>query len=214
MVENRRREYNIDTFHNLPLEKQSTIINAALDAFGTNGYKKTSVSDIAKAAGISKAMVFHYFSTKKDLYFYLLNFCIHLIMEEINNKFDSKITDFFERIKMTTILKMAVIKKHPATLSYLTSVYYETNDEVKDGIVSLMSQGDNLRNNIAFEGIDYSKFKDDVDVKLVMKMLMWIGEGFVNSSKKLQAEDLDSICNDFYESMNLLKNNLYKEKYL
>jgi TetR/AcrR family transcriptional regulator len=204
----------MEKFHNLPLEKQSTIINAALDTFGTNGYKKTSVNDIANAAGISKAMIFHYFNTKKDLYFYLLNFCINLVMEEINDKLDSIITDFFERIKMATMLKVAVIKKYPATLSYLNSVYYETNEEVKDDIASMMSQGDTFRNKYVFEGLDYSKFKDGVDVTLVMKMLMWISEGFVNPSKSLRTEDLDTICNDFYESLNLLRNNLYKEQYL
>jgi len=204
----------LEKFHNLPLEKQSTIINAALDAFGTNGYKKTSVSDIANAAGISKAMVFHYFSTKKDLYLYLFTFCVNLIMEEINDKFDNSITDFFERIIMATKLKVAVIKKHPATLSYLYSVYYETNEEVKDSIVSMMSQGNIFKDKFIFEGLDYSKFKEGVDVKLVMKMLMWMSEGFVNPSKSLQQEDLDTICNDFYESMNLLKSNLYKEQYL
>ncbi len=204
----------MEIFHNLPLEKQSMIINAALDAFGTNGYKKTSVRDIANSAGISKAMVFHYFSTKKDLYFYLLNFCSKLVMEEINDKLDNSITDFFERIKMATMIKVAVIKKYPATLSYLNSVYYETDEEVKDDIASLISQGDTFRNKLVFEGMDYSKFKDGVDVGLVLKMLMWISEGFVNPAKRLKKEDLDTICNDLYESMNLLKNNLYKEEYL
>ncbi len=204
----------MEKFHNLPIEKQSTIIDAALDAFGRNGYKKTSVSDIANAAGISKAMVFHYFGTKKDLYFYLLNFSSNMIMDEINDKFDSSVTDFFERIIMATMLKMAVIKKHPATLSYLSSVFYETNEEVKDGIISLMSQGDSFRNKIALEGIDYSKFKDSVDVKLVMKMLTSISESYVNPYKSIQQEDLDVMIKDLFEIMDLLKNNLYKEQYL
>jgi AcrR family transcriptional regulator len=204
----------LEKFNNLPLEKQSTIINAALDTFGTNGYKKTSVSDIANAAGISKAMIFHYFNSKKELYFYLFNFCVNLIMEEINDKYDTSITDFFERIKMATTLKVAVLKKHPASLSYLNSVYYETNEEVKDDIASEMSRGDIFRNKYVFDGLDYSKFKEGVDVKLIMKMLMWMSEGFVNPSRSLQAEDLETVCKDFYESMNLLKNNLYKEQYL
>ena len=204
----------MEKFNNLTLEKQSTIINAALEAFGTNGYKKTSVSDVANAAEISKAMVFHYFKTKKDLYFYLLNFCSDLIMNEIHNKLDNSITDFFERIRMATDIKAAIIKKHPDTLKFLYSVYYETNEEVKDGIVSLMSQGDLFKNKIVFEGMDYSKFKEGVDAKLVMKMLVWMSEGFVNTSKSFQVEDLDTIVNEFYESMDMLRNNLYKEQYL
>jgi AcrR family transcriptional regulator len=204
----------VEKFHNLPWNKQTTIINAALDAFGTNGYKKTSVSDIAKAAGISKAMVFHYFGTKKDLYFYLLNFCIKLVMDEISIKFDTSITDFFERIKLATRIKIDVMKEYPASLAFLNSVYYENDDEVKDGIASMISQGDSVRYKMVFEGMDYSKFKEGVDVKLVMKMLMWISEGFINPVKSLQKEDLDTISEDFYKSMNLLKNNLYKEEYL
>ncbi len=204
----------MEKFHSLSLEKQSTIINAALETFGTNGYKKTSVSDIANAAGISKAMIFHYFGTKKELYFYLFNFCVNLIMEEIYVKFDICITDFFERIKMATTLKVAVLKKHPATMQYLNSVFFETNEEVKEDIAAMMSQSEAFRNKYVFEGLDYSKFKDGVDVTLVLKMLTWISEGFANPSKSLQAEDLDTVCNDFYESMNLLKNNLYKEEYL
>lgn len=204
----------MENFHNIPTEKQSIILNAALDAFGTNGYKKTSINDIANAAGISKSMVFHYFGTKKELYFYLLDFCSRLVIDAINDQFDSNVTDFFERIKMATMIKVAVIKQYPASLTYLNSVYYEANEEVKDGIAAVMSHGETFRNKMVFEGLDYSKFKDGVDVTLVLKMLLWISEGFVNPSKSLQKEDLDTMCDDLYESMNLLKNNLYKEEYL
>ena len=204
----------MEKFYNLPLEKQNTLINAAMEAFGSNGYKKTSVSDIAAAAGISKAMVFHYFGTKKDLYFYLFSYCWDLIAEEINRQFDHSITDFFDRITQATDIKVAVIKKHPSTLSFLNSVYYENNEEVKDDIKAQMSRTDEFRNKIALEGMDYSKFKDDVDVGLVMKMLVWMAEGFVNPSMPIQEADLDNICKDFYACMRLLRNNLYKEQYL
>jgi AcrR family transcriptional regulator len=204
----------LEKFHNLPQEKQDILIDAALEAFGSNGYKKTSISDIAAAAGISKAMVFHYFRTKKDLYFYLFHYCWDLITSEINNQFDNSVTDFFERITLSTEIKVAVIKRHPATLSFLNSVYHENNEEVKDGIKAQMSRTDEFRNKIAMDGMDYSKFKDDVDVGIVMKMLVWMAEGFVNPSKPLQPADLDDICKDFYECMKLLRNNLYKEQYL
>ncbi len=204
----------LEKFHNLPLEKQNTVINAAMEAFGSNGYKKASISDVAAAAGISKAMVFHYFGTKKDLYFYLLSFCWDLIAEEINRQFDQSTTDFFDRIIQATDIKLAVIKKHPATLTFLNSVYYESNEEVKDGIKAQLSRADEFRHKIAFDGMDYSKFKDDVDVSLVLKMLVWMAEGFVNPSKPIQEADLDYICKDFYDCMRLLKNNLYKEQYL
>jgi len=68
------------------MEKQNLIIDAALKTFAMHGYKKTSISDIASTAGISKAMVFHYFGTKKELYLYLVNTCVDSISTEVVEK--------------------------------------------------------------------------------------------------------------------------------
>jgi AcrR family transcriptional regulator len=203
----------LEKFHNLPIEKQNTIINAALETFGTNGYKKTSVSDIAAAAGISKAMVFHYFGTKKDLYFYLLNYCGDLIMGEITKRFDHQVTDFFERITMAANIKLEVIKKHPAALSFLYSVFYESNEEVRGGINEFLVKSEGIKNTFTFDGLDYSKFKEGVDVTLIMKMLAWMAEGFSGPSKSIQVSELDARMEEFYEAMELLRRNLYKEEY-
>jgi AcrR family transcriptional regulator len=204
----------MEKFYNLPIEKQNTIINAALDTFGTNGYKKTSVSDIAAAAGISKAMVFHYFGTKKDLFFYLLNYCSDLIMGEITERFDHQVTDFFDRITMAANIKLEVIKKHPASLSFLYSVFYESNEEVRGGINEFFVKSEGFKNTFTFDGLDYSKFKEGVDVTLIMKMLAWMAEGFSGPSKSIQVSELDARMEEFYEAMELLRRNLYKEEYL
>ncbi|MDP4090985.1 MAG: TetR/AcrR family transcriptional regulator [Bacillota bacterium] len=204
----------MDKFFNLPEEKQNAIIDAALRSFGANGYKKTSVSDIAAAAGISKAMVFHYFGTKKKLYFYLIELCGNTIMNEVKEKFDSTITDFFERIKLSSDIELSVMKRHPAIPAFVTSIYFESDEEVKDDIQALLAQGEDFRNQIAFDGTDTSKFKDSVDLKLVMKMLMWMADGFANQFSGKAEVDFEVITKEFYECMDMLRNNFYKEEYL
>lgn len=57
-----------ERFFNLPEEKQQRIINAAFMVFAENCYKKAPMSEIAEAGNISKALLFHYFHNKKDLY--------------------------------------------------------------------------------------------------------------------------------------------------
>lgn len=205
----------MEKFSSLPVEKQNIIIDAALVCFGTNGYKKASVSDIAIAAGVSKALVFHYFGTKKSLYLYLINLCTHIFMNEINEKFDNAVTDFFDRIKLAAGIEISVMKKHPAILSFLDSVYFENDDEVKSDIKAILadSEGENLRNKVAFEGIDASKFKDDIDPKLVMKMLTLLTDGYLCKMPKTGI-DLDALCEEFDEYIDLFKRNFYKEKKL
>lgn len=205
----------MEKFSSLPPEKQNIIIDAALICFGTNGYKKASVSDIAAAAGISKALVFHYFGTKKALYLYLINLCTHIFMNEIDEKFDNAVTDFFDRLKLVADIEFSVIKKHPALLSFLDSVYFENDDEVKADIKAILenSESEGFRNKIAFEGTDSSKFKDGIDPKLVMKILTLLTDGYLSKIPKTGI-DLDALCEDFEEYIDLFKKNFYKEKYL
>ncbi len=203
----------MDKFLNLPEEKRNRIVDAALKSFGTNGYKKTSVNDIAKAADISKAMVFHYFGTKKDLYLYLVKMCTDIIINELNNGFDFTTTDFFERIKQSSELKASVMRKHTDIPAFLIGAYFESDPEVKADITSLLAVGDDYRDKIAFDGMDTSKFKEGIDPKLVLKMLIWMAEGY-SSQLSVSTLDLDVMLKEFYECMDLLRNNFYKEEYL
>lgn len=204
----------MEKFLNLPVEKQNTIIDAALICFGTNGYKKSSISDIAAAAGISKAMVFHYFGTKKALYLYLIDLCGNILMNEVNEKFDNSITDFFDRIKLAANIEISVIKKHPYIFSFLNSIYLENDDEVKDDIKDILSKSEVFRSQIAYDGMDTSKFKDGVDPKLVLKMLTWFAEGYISKLPNKAGFDIEDLCKEFDECINLLKNNLYKEEFI
>lgn len=60
-----------EKFFALPKEKQQKIINAGFHVFSKNSYKKSPMSEIAQAAGISKSLLFHYFHNKKELYLFL-----------------------------------------------------------------------------------------------------------------------------------------------
>lgn len=205
----------MENFLSLPLEKQNKIIDAALACFGTNGYKKASISDIAAAAGVSKALIFHYFGTKKALYLYLIEICGGILTNEINEKFDNSITDFFDRIKFLTDIEISVMKKHPAMLSFLDRVYFEKDDEVKADIKTILAngQGVNLRSRI-FAGADTSKFKDGIDPELVMKILTLITDGYLSKMPVKTGIDFGALREEFDGFINLFKKNFYKEKYL
>lgn len=51
-------------FFSLPVEKQQAIINAGYKVFSQNAYKNSPMSEIARAAGISKSLLFYYFQNK------------------------------------------------------------------------------------------------------------------------------------------------------
>ncbi len=49
-------------------EKQMTIFMAALDVFRLYGFRRSSMEDIAKAAGMSRAALYLHFKNKQDLF--------------------------------------------------------------------------------------------------------------------------------------------------
>ena len=64
-----------EKFFSLPEEKQKAILNAGYRVFSRNSYKKSPMSEIASAAGISKSLLFYYFHNKKELYLFLWENC-------------------------------------------------------------------------------------------------------------------------------------------
>jgi AcrR family transcriptional regulator len=48
-------------------ERRLQILETALAVFASNGFKGTSIKDMAAAAGISQGLMYHYFTSKEDL---------------------------------------------------------------------------------------------------------------------------------------------------
>lgn len=65
-------------------QKKDLILDVALELFAESGYHATSISQIAKKAGISKGLTYNYFESKKDI----LDEVIAQGFEEIYNNFD------------------------------------------------------------------------------------------------------------------------------
>ena len=200
-------------FSQLHPEKRSSIANAAMSVFAAAGYKKAYISEIAAAAGISKALVFYYFGTKKALYLYLIDYAYNIIMANLQEGGVNKNDDFFDRIREITRIKLFALKRNPAVMNFLNSVYFETDKEIAGDLETLNSKGGLARENLALDGINFSKFKDGVDPKLIVNILVKYTEGVVNSRTD-SALTFDESMDDFNKCLDLLKNNLYKGDYL
>ncbi len=74
---------------NIGEKRRALILSAALKAFAENGYKGSSIQKIADAAGLPKANVLYYFSSKKNLYSEVMQ----SILKVWNSSFDTVTVD-------------------------------------------------------------------------------------------------------------------------
>jgi len=56
-----------EQFKQMRSESKARIVNAALQLFAEKGFQSTSIEAIAKKAGVSKGLVYNYFTSKDDL---------------------------------------------------------------------------------------------------------------------------------------------------
>jgi AcrR family transcriptional regulator len=49
-------------------DRRVAILDAAMEAFATRGFHGTSIDDVATAGGISKALIYEHFDSKRDLH--------------------------------------------------------------------------------------------------------------------------------------------------
>ncbi len=161
-------------------EKKQRIISAAFDEF-TKGYKNATTDNIVKRAGISKGSLFHYCKTKKNLFIYLVDTAMDMILSEFFTKGDLKESDALKRIQEMILTEMKLVSKFPSIIKFLTELYIGDNGEAteyvdeKMGLITVDYMG------MALGGVDLSLFRDDIDHAEALKVIMFAFRGYAES---------------------------------
>jgi len=195
-------------FLSLPQEKQNRIVDAAMRLFGEVGYKKAYISEIATAAGISKALIFHYFGSKKGLYSYLVYYTGKIVMTEAQHDRDTENKDFFERVAITVRFRLSIKSRYPAMNLFIDSVYNEDEPEVASDIERLLSISNDMHSKIEVSSSEAASFKSGVDPVQLAELMEKYTEGVIYSWHP------DTSIDDTMRSVNvcleMLKANLCK----
>ena len=65
------------------VERRAGILEAASEVFADRGYHASSIDDIARAAGISKALIYEHFGSKEELYLSLIGLHAGELLERL-----------------------------------------------------------------------------------------------------------------------------------
>lgn len=99
-----------EQFEEIREKTKQKILEHSLRLFAEKGYHGTSISDIAKAAGISKGLAYNYFESKKHL--------VESIFEqihEISNQFEkmiAEIDDPYEQLRQAIVFTFDYMKQN------------------------------------------------------------------------------------------------------
>ncbi|CAG0964933.1 HTH-type transcriptional regulator AcrR [Flavobacteriales bacterium] len=92
-------------------ESKTKIISVALKLFSKKGFENTSISDIAKAAKISKGLTYNYFKSKDELLEETLLFILSKVVEVL--KEGKKVKNPYKRLEFMIRTNFELVKKEP-----------------------------------------------------------------------------------------------------
>ena len=201
-----------EKFWALPKEKQNRIINSALEVFARNEYKKAPMSEIAKVADISKSLLFHYFHNKKELYLFLYDYALSIQMTKLSEADVMEERDFMELFRKSVHIKCQVAREYAYMNQFMVRAYFEDEPEVAEALGLKTNGLIDAGSERLLSMIDKSKFKEESDVAMLLKISVWMGEGYMLHQMREKNMDIDQWERDFMEIIAFWKKNHYRAK--
>lgn len=118
----------------LKLYEKEKILDSFFEIFARNGYTKTTTAMLSEAAGISKALLFHHFKSKKNTYISVLDRCFEKMSSVVEEESLSDSSDFFEVKGQSGSHKIDYLRQNPNVSKLLFEAFHSTPDELKEEI--------------------------------------------------------------------------------
>ena len=194
-----------EKFFALPKEKQQKIINAGFHVFSKNSYKKSPMSEIAQAAGISKSLLFHYFHNKKELYLFLWETCAEVTVDYLTAYGCYEEKDFFDMMYSGMKAKIEIMKKYPDMGNFVVKAFGEKDPEVCTEIHESYEKHNHFQSNQAIMNLDPNQFVEGLDLDMMYRDMYMATEGYLWELEHLGPIDVDKLEKDFIKLIDFWK---------
>lgn len=205
-------------FLELDEEKKTRILHAGLMEFAEHGYKNSSTNRIVKNACISKGSLFQYFSSKEELYFYILDMVTEEYIADLEQAASSLSTELFARIREYALAEFTWYIQHPEPAKLIIHAFTDYHSELYPEIAARYSMQENALFHKLLETIDSTQLLWDKakTIHLLKWFLKGFNEDFTAGIKNNTNMDWETIQNEYEIEltayMKLLKNGIIRKE--
>ncbi|TGR64414.1 TetR/AcrR family transcriptional regulator [bacterium M00.F.Ca.ET.194.01.1.1] len=174
------------------------ILDEAAELFGAGGYDKSSLNDVAVRLGVSKAAVYHYFSTKQAIYDAIIVRTLQGLNDHVGSSV-SKATDADAKLRSFMIAHAEFFEaNYWGFVCMLVGYGGMANPSLISAANNLRVEYETMLRDILKEGMETSIFtKTEVTTvsHSVLSMLNWMVRWFKPNGPKRAA----SFAQQYYE---------------
>jgi AcrR family transcriptional regulator len=151
-------------------DKKECILSAACRAFARFGFKKTSVDQIAKDAGVAKGTVYLAADTKEDLFYQAVHREVRAYTAEIAKLIDPR-KPADQLLAEATLAGMKYLEERPLVRDLIFGNHQLILPEWADRLDELRALGRQNAAEIVRLGVRQGVFRDDLDVEELSSIL-------------------------------------------
>lgn len=118
-----------EVFKKLAEDKKNIIIKSGISEFSKKSYSEASTDIITRNCGISKGILFHYFGSKKEFYFYCLEKALERLITELP---ELEVNDFYGIIFSFIEEKLNLCREFPEEMRIVNMAARETNSQISE----------------------------------------------------------------------------------
>lgn len=174
------------------MTKREAIIETAGKLFAKSGYAATSIEDIAKPCGVTKAAIYYHFKDKHDLYEYILENYIRVVADKIEESVNK--ADRIEQKLYAYVVTFAnELEKNQAVASLLMRELSNGGEEMPLKALAQMLRTFKILTLILERGIEDKIFK--CAEPMLMQMMIVGSFSFLINTQKVRdkiKKELDS----------------------
>jgi TetR/AcrR family transcriptional regulator len=205
---------SLEEFLNLPAPKQKDILRVALHEFSTYGYDLASTNRIVVQAGISKGVLFKYFTSKEGLFLYIIDKA-QLTSESMESL--SHFSDIFDYLEcMIQKESEAIINDSDAMLFFFLTnkMILEPNHPVYAKALSRFLASIKRIIDDYCDGMDISRLKEGLSISDLKKVLHFLLDSIrmaANQNPDKMMKDPHGAMQDIKMLLSIVKAGVFKE---
>lgn len=163
--------------------------------FAEKGYDATSVEEITATVGVAKGTLYYHFSSKEEIYNFLLEEGTKLLINNIDLKV-SKFPSSIDKLRSIALLQLRIITKYQNLITiYLSQVW--GSDERNQKCQKYINDYINKIEEIVKEGIDKGELKEGDSGIIASEIFAFTCAGLMYRIKSGKPLELKKICAEF-----------------
>ena len=132
--------------------KREQILDAAGRAFGSYGFRKTSVADIVREAGVARATVYNYFPTKEEIFSAVVRREINDVIRKVRDA-AMKETNTLDRLRTAVTTQVDEIRNKVNVFRITTASLHEMLPRTHEASQELVEEALKVYRWILEEGV-------------------------------------------------------------